>query len=42
MYLRNMNIDEYYELVKPYIAKAVSDKYDYKNIAKLYNKEQIH
>ena len=35
MYLRNMNIDEYYELVKPYIAKAVSDKYDYKNIAKI-------
>lgn len=35
MYLRNMDLETYYELVKPYIEKAVSSKYDYKAIAKI-------
>ena len=33
VYLRNMDIDKYYELVKPYIYETVDTKYDYKLIA---------
>ena len=33
VYLRNMDIDKYYELVKPYIYETVDEKYDYKLIA---------
>ena len=33
VYLRNMDMDKYYELVKPYIEKVVGDRYDYKLIA---------
>ena len=33
VYLRNMEMDKYYELVKPYIQEVVGDKYDYKLIA---------
>ena len=33
VYLRNMEMDKYYELVKPYIQEVVSEKYDYKLIA---------
>ena len=35
MYLRNMDIDSYYELVNPYIKKSVSDKYNHKDISKI-------
>ena len=28
VYLRNMDIDKYYELVKPYIYETVDEKYD--------------
>ena len=33
MYLRNMDINDYYELVKPYIKNSINDKYDYKLVA---------
>ncbi len=33
VYLRNMQMDKYYELVKPYIYEIVDRKYDYKLIA---------
>ena len=33
VYLRNMDINDYYELVKPYIYEIVDQKYDYKLIA---------
>ena len=33
VYLRNMDMDKYYELVKPYIYEIVDTKYDYKLIA---------
>lgn len=33
VYLRNMEMDKYYELVKPYIYETVDQKYDYKLIA---------
>ena len=33
MYLRNMDINKYYELVKPYIYETVSNSLDYKLIA---------
>lgn len=33
VYLRNMDINKYYELVKPYIYDVVDQKYDYKLIA---------
>lgn len=33
VYLRNMDMDEYYELVKPYIYESVDEKFDYKLIA---------
>ena len=33
VYLRNMDMDKYYELVKPYIYETVDTKYDYKLIA---------
>ncbi|MBQ3295217.1 MAG: glutamate--tRNA ligase [Erysipelotrichaceae bacterium] len=33
VYLRNMDMDKYYELVKPYIYETVDKKYDYKLIA---------
>lgn len=33
VYLRNMDIEKYYELVKPHIYKYVDQKYDYKLIA---------
>ena len=33
VYLRNMNINDYYELVKPYIYDSVDKKLDYKLIA---------
>ena len=33
MYLRSMDINKYYELVKPYIYEVVDTKYDYKLIA---------
>ncbi len=33
VYLRNLDINNYYELVKPYIKKVVDDKFDYKLIA---------
>lgn len=33
IYLRNMEIDKYYELVKPYIYEVVDNKFDYKLIA---------
>ena len=33
VYLRNMDINEYYELVKPYIYEVVDNKLDYKLIA---------
>lgn len=33
VYLRNMDMNDYYELVKPYIYETVSDKFDYKLIA---------
>ena len=33
MYLRNMDIDDYYELVKPYIYEVVDEKLDYRLIA---------
>lgn len=33
VYLRNMNINDYYDLVKPYIQEIVKDKFDYKLIA---------
>ncbi|MBP5280403.1 MAG: glutamate--tRNA ligase, partial [Erysipelotrichaceae bacterium] len=33
VYLRNMDIDKYYELVKPYIYETVDKKFDYKLIA---------
>ena len=32
VYLRNMEIDKYYELVKPYIQEVLNDRYDYKLI----------
>ena len=32
VYIRNMDKEEYYELVRPYIQETVSDKYDYKLI----------
>lgn len=35
MYLRNMDIDTYYELVQPYIEKAVSKNFDHKLVAKI-------
>lgn len=35
VYLRNMDLDSYYELVKPYLEKAVKGDYDLKEIAKL-------
>ncbi|MEG2330415.1 glutamate--tRNA ligase [Anaerorhabdus sp.] len=35
MYLRNMDIDTYFELANPYIEKAVSNKYNHKDIAKI-------
>lgn len=35
VYLRNMDIDSYYELVRPYLEKAVKADYDLKEIAKL-------
>ena len=33
VYLRNMEFDKYYELVKPHIEKNVDPKYNYKDIA---------
>ena len=33
VYLRNMDINDYHELVKPYIYEVVDEKYDYKLIA---------
>lgn len=33
VYLRNMNINEYYDLVKPYIYETINKKYDYKLVA---------
>ena len=33
MYLRNMDIERYYELVRPYIYEVVDDSFDYKLIA---------
>lgn len=35
MYLRNMDLDTYYNLVKPYIEKAVSTTYNHRSIAKI-------
>lgn len=35
MYLRNMDIDAYFDLVDPYIAKAVSNNFNHKDIAKI-------
>ncbi|MFV0480029.1 MAG: glutamate--tRNA ligase [Anaerorhabdus sp.] len=35
MYLRNMDLDTYYTLVKPYIETAVTGPYDQKQIAKI-------
>lgn len=35
IYLRNKDIDEYYEIVKPYLEKAVKGPYDLKEIAKI-------
>lgn len=35
IYLRNMDIDTYYNLVKEYIKKSVTNKYDHKQIAKI-------
>lgn len=35
VYLRNMDIDAYAELVEPYIASAVKGNYDHKEIAKI-------
>lgn len=34
VYLRNMDFDKYYELVKPAISKVVDPKYNYEDIAK--------
>ncbi len=34
VYLRNMDEDKYYELVKPFIEKNVNPKYNYRDIAK--------
>ena len=33
VYLRNMDINEYYELVKPYILECLGSKFDYKLVA---------
>ena len=33
VYLRNMDINDYYELVKPYIYEVIDSKYDYKLVA---------
>ena len=33
VYLRNMDLNDYHELVKPYIYEVVDEKYDYKLIA---------
>lgn len=33
VYLRNMDLNDYYNLVKPYIQEVVSDKYDFKLIS---------
>jgi len=33
VYIRNMDSDEYYETVKPYINDVLQDKYDYKLVA---------
>ena len=35
VYLRNMDLDTYYKLVKPYLEKAVKGDYDFREIAKL-------
>ena len=35
IYLRNKSLDEYYEIVKPYLEKAVKGPYDLKEIAKI-------
>ena len=35
IWLRNMDLDKYYDLVKPWIDKAVSDKFDKKKIAEI-------
>lgn len=40
VYLRDMDFDKYYELVKPYLTKAVDPKYDYHAIAKIL-KERV-
>lgn len=33
MYLRNMDMDRYYELVKPYISEVIGEGFDYKLVA---------